>query len=278
MNCAWEAFIALLPQDMRFEVQKYGPAHVQEVRMRLGQPIELVFNTNSKYLSRVSKESDLSFVINAASRYSPWSATTAAQGYITATGGHRVGICGVCVTQNGAVAGISKPTSVCMRVAKDFPGIGYGCELSGSILVLGPPGSGKTTLLRDLIRRRSDVFTGSVAVVDERGELFPVGADFPKGSKTDVLTGCSKAQGIDMALLTMGPAAIAVDEITARADCEALVHVAWCGVELMATAHASSVQDLLQRKIYRPLIDSGLFSTLLVLNRDKSWHKERLRL
>lgn len=274
MSCDWDAFISLLPPDMRHEVNRKGAESLQELRLRLGQAVELVLNRKSVWLSRRIRQEDLSFVINTASRYSPWTAATAAQGYITATGGHRVGICGVCVMQNGIMTGISKPTSLCIRVARDFPGIGNGCDVSGSALILGPPGSGKTTLLRDLIRRKSDASYGSVVVVDERGELFPVGVNFLKGSRTDVLTGCAKSHGIEVALRTMGPSVIAVDEITAKADCDALMHAAWCGVELMATAHAANIQDLQQRPIYRPLAESGLFQTVLVLNKDKSWRRE----
>ena len=277
MNCAWDALISLLPQDIRYDVNKQGASMLQEIRLRMGQPVEMVLGKGSLWLERKVSAADLSFVINAASRYSPWSASTMAQGYITATGGHRVGICGGCVIQNGMMNGISQPTSLCIRVAKDFPGIGNGCGQSGSVLILGPPGSGKTTLLRDLIRRRSEIVCGSVTVVDERGELFPVGADFTKGRRTDVLTGCSKTQGIEIALRTMGPSVIAVDEITAKSDCEALLQAAWCGVDLMATAHAANIQDLQEREIYKPLAKSGLFQSLLVLNRDKLWHMERIR-
>ena len=276
MNCAWNAFLSILPQDMRYEVNQHGRETLQELRLRLGQPVEMVCHGGGRFLSRIVRAEDLSFVINTASRYSPWAASTVAQGYITAPGGHRVGICGECIIQKGQMSGVSKPTSLCVRVARDFPGIGQGCELSGSVLILGPPGSGKTTLLRDLIRRRSGECGGCVAVVDERGELFPNGAQFPKGQRTDVLTGCGKTHGVEIALRTMGPSLIAVDEITAREDCEALRHAAWCGVDLLATAHASNVHDLRRREIYRPLTEMKLFNTLLILNRDKSWHKERI--
>jgi len=276
MNCAWDAFLSLLPQDMRYEVNRQGKFCLQELRLRLSEPVEMVCGKNSIRLLRRTTLDDLKFVINAASRYSPWSAGTSADGYITALGGHRVGICGTCVVQNGRMTGISKPSSLCIRIARDYPDVGKECNLTGSILILGPPGSGKTTLLRDLIRRRSDSCYGSVAVVDERGELFPCGADFLRGSRTDVLSGCSKPHGIEIALRTMSPAVIAVDEITAKSDCEALLHAAWCGTDLMATAHASNVKDLYQREIYRPLAESNLFRTLLVLKRDKTWHLERV--
>jgi stage III sporulation protein AA len=149
---------------------------------------------------------------------------------------------------------------------------------SGSVLILGPPGSGKTTLLRDLIRIVSDRGTGSVSVVDERGELFPREADFDRGKQTDVLTGCDKASGIDMVLRTMGPRYVAVDEITNQNDCQALIRAGWCGVKLMATAHATDLADLRQRPVYRPLIQTGIFDTVVVLKPDKSWRVERVKL
>jgi stage III sporulation protein AA len=118
-------------------------------------------------------------------------------------------------------------------------------------------------------------------VVDERGELFPNARQascFYPGTNTDVLTGCGKQQGIDMLLRTMGPCCIAVDEITEESDCNALVRAGWSGVALLATAHAASVNDLLTRPIYQPLVKTGLFQTILVLRHDKSWHAERTSL
>ena len=112
--------------------------------------------------------------------------------------------------------------------------------------------------------------------MDERSELFPEAGDFPRGRRTDVLTHCPKPQGILTALKTMGPAWIAVDEITAQEDCQALMQAAWCGVRLLATAHAADKKDLLRRSIYKPLAECGLFDTLIVLNRDKSWKVERM--
>ena len=61
-------------------------------------------------------------------------------------------------------------------------------------------------------------------------------------------------------------------------DCDALLHAGWCGVELLATAHAGSISDLKNRLIYRPLIDKRLFTTVIILHRDKSWAVERIAL
>ena len=166
---------------------------------------------------------------------------------------------------------------LCIRVARDFPGLAVSLkEISGSVLIIGPPGSGKTTLMRDLIRQKSLLQQGSVAVVDERGELFPLG--FSRGKRVDVLTGCPKGQGIDILLRAMGPASIAVDEITAAEDCEALIQACRCGVRLLATVHAFSAGDLRRRAVYRPLVEERIFEHILLLRQDKTWRQERMTL
>lgn len=273
MRCAWDALLRILPPPLRQEVDRLGRDSLQELRLRLGGRIQLVCAEGARYLDLTATDQDLSFLVNAASRYSPWAAATAAKGYITAPGGHRIGLCGEAVVKDGIVTGIRSVTSLCVRVARDFPGIAArAAGLSGNLLILGPPGSGKTTLLRDLIRQISQRET--VAVVDERGELFPSG--FDTGGRTDILTGCGKAQGVEMVLRTMGPACIAVDEITAKEDCTALTEAGWCGVRLLATAHAASRTDLEKRSVYRPLWEARLFHTALILGSDKSWHAERM--
>ncbi len=275
MRCAWQELLNLLPPWMRQDVDRLGKHDLQELRLRSGLPPELCCRTDTTGMKREVTPEDLSFVVNTASRYSPWSAATSSQGYISAQGGHRIGMCGETVIQEGIVKGIRSATSLCIRVARDFPGIAENVDCSESVLIIGSPGQGKTTLLRDLIRQRSEKLCQSVAVVDERGELFP-GNCFPKGPRTDVLTGCDKHHGIEMLLRTMGPGCIAVDEITAEADCDALIQAGWCGVKLFATAHAADKGDLLSRPIYRRLVDSGIFDTLLIMQPDKSWRRERV--
>jgi stage III sporulation protein AA len=277
MNCAWKELLSILPISMREDVNFVGKDTLQEIRMRLGNPPELICSGGSRELSKKMDLFDLQFVINTASRYSPWLAGTLSQGYLTAPGGHRIGVCGEAIVKNGLMTGIKNPSSLCIRIARDFPGmINDRNVLEGSVLIIGQPGSGKTTFLRDLIRLRSNRSTGSVAVVDERGEIFPAASGFAWGRRTDVLTGCSKREGMEALLRTMGPETIAVDEITSATDCEGLLHAAWCGVSLIATAHASSRYDLCSRPVYRPLIDAKIFDMLVILQKDKSWKIERM--
>lgn len=280
MICAWESFLNILPLWLRSDVDKLGRNALEELRLRIDSPPILRFKDQIKQLDRKVTAEDMHFCINTASRYSPWTATTAAKGYITAPGGHRIGICGNAAGNAGSVTQISGLTSLCLRVARDFPGLAAGFKNDDtSVLVIGKPGSGKTTLLRDMIRKRSDYGNQTVAVVDEREEIFPRVNNtfcFPTGKNTDVLSACSKVKGIDIVLRTMGPDTIAIDEITAQEDCQALLFAGWCGVSLLATAHARSREDLCSRPIYRPLIESGIFDTLVILDRNKSWQAERL--
>lgn len=264
----------ILPQRIRPLLPEEEIGDLTEIRMRIGRPMQLTYLRRQSSVGEPITTEDLSFVVNTACRYSPWNARSIHQGYLTAPGGHRIGLCG-----ETAGDGMRTVTSLCIRVAKDLHGISGRIPVQDSILILGAPGSGKTTLLRDYIRRISGSPMGSVCVVDERGEIFPFSGGkmcFDPGNGTDVMTGRSKAEGIDCVIRAMGPKWIAVDEITRPADCDALVQALWCGVKVVATAHAASVRDLFSRPVYRPIVDSGVFSTAVVLHTDKSYHLERI--
>ena len=273
MTCAWKELLSVLPLWMRKEVELLKNNSLQEIRLRINSPPELIFQEKRHTLNRAITGEELRYTFNTACQYSPWAAASAAKGYVTIAGGHRVGLCGEAVLQQGRVTGFRDLSSLCIRIARDFPGIASGISKGcGSVLILGPPGWGKTTLLRDLIRQLE--IRETICVVDERRELFPPGQS--AGKRVDILSGCSKGEGISMLLRTMGPTCIAVDEITEAEDVSALLQTANCGVRLLATAHAMSVSDLKLRKVYRPLWENNIFDTFLVLNKDKSYRMERM--
>lgn len=273
MICAWDAFLSILPVRLRTDVDIWGHDLLQELRLRVNAPPELVLCKEIHYLSGDVKMEELKYIINAASKYSPWCASSLSQGYITAYGGHRIGVCGVSISNNGIVSGIKEVTSLCIRIARDFPGIGESASIrKKSLLVLGAPGWGKTTLLRDIIRNIGKM--EAVCVVDERGELFPDG--IARGNRIDVMTGCPKRIGLDILLRTMGPQYIALDEITEEQDCEAIINISNCGVKLLASAHAYSKDDFYNRRVYKKLIERNVFDILIVLNQDKSYRLERI--
>jgi len=280
MICQWDSLLAVLPVWLREYVDKHREESIEEIRLRLGLFPELDFGTKRLKVPRSVTGDDLSFCINIASRYSPWSASSVSKGFLAVRGGHRIGICGNAIIKNGVISGIGHISSLCIRVARDITGIAKELgALTGSVLVIGSPGCGKTTLLRDLIRQRACQREENICVVDEREELFPKNGDtfsFKMTQGVDVLSGCSKAEGIESVLRSMGPDVIAVDEITAAADCEAMLRSCWCGVKLLASAHAANKEELMQRSVYRPVINSGIFDSLVILDRKKQWSVERM--
>lgn len=272
MTCDWESLLAIVPARYRKRVDELGRYTLQELRLRQGAPPEMILGGKSRWLEEACTKQEIGFVIQAASRYSPWAAETVKEGFLTAAGGHRIGLCGLALYRAGQRTGLKEITSVCIRVARDYPGIAESAPKTGSVLILGAPGWGKTTLLRDLIRQRSALTT--VSVLDQRGELFPQG--FDAGLRTDVLRGCRKREGLEQLLRTMGPACIALDEITAEEDCEALIRASFCGVILLATAHAASMEDCYARPLYRMLLEKKIFDHVLLLSEDKTFREERM--
>lgn len=282
MTCMWNELMLLLPPRLRPEAEALGQARLQEIRLRLGMPA-LFQCQGQAVVSRAAPvgPEDLAAAVAQASRFSAYAAPSMAQGYLTAPGGHRIGLCGQGVLRDGCVTGIRELSSLCIRVAKDIEGIGQALAdaARGSVLILGPPGSGKTTLLRDAVRclgRREPV-----AVVDERGELFPSRGGrlfFLPGGQVDVLSGWPKAPGMEALVRAMAPGWIAVDEITSAEDCAAMERCSYCGVQFLATAHAAAPEDLTRRPVYRQLLQCGIFERYALLDRRQHYTMGRLPL
>lgn len=258
---------------------------VQELRLRAGQPMLLKavtgFTTLPQLLpqiaaaaSAVVTAAEVEAVLAAATRQSAYSAQeTLRDGYVTLPGGHRIGICGTCVQRSGETYGMKDITSLNIRVAHDvsIEPMRLRSRLDDNLLIIGCPGSGKTTLLRNCIRALSE--RGQcVCVADERGEI----AAFDLGQNVDVLRGCGKQAAIERLLRTMAPDWIAVDEISAEEDVRALEKCSYCGVRLLATAHAANTDELHQRRLYRELLATGVFRRALVLRPDQTFSEERL--
>ena len=87
MKCAWDGLLAVLPVWLRRDVDRLGREELQELRLRLGKPPELILSGKSLWLEQIARQDDLNFCINTASQYSPWAAQSISQGYLTAQGG-----------------------------------------------------------------------------------------------------------------------------------------------------------------------------------------------
>ena len=127
--------------------------------------------------------------------------------------------------------------------------------------------AGKTTMLRDLARLLSNEGTQSVALIDERGELAACVNGEPQNDVglCDVYDGYPKAEAIRQAVRSMAPQLILCDEIGGSEDAAAVAQCQNCGVRVIATAHAGSMEELRRRKPLQAILDSGAFSVFVFL-------------
>lgn len=243
-----------------------------ELRFRAGRPTELAFAAGSAVRRFAPTQAELGELVAALCGYSRYAfERQMAEGYIPLPGGHRAGVCGTVVEEDGSPVRMSAVTSVCIRIARRVPEasrpirrhlIGEG-NLPRRTLVLGAPGTGKTTLLRDAALWLSDARGLHVAVADERGELFPP-EDVP-GQRMDVLRGAGKPEAVTMLVRAMSPQVIVTDEIGGARDVDALLEAARCGVGLLASAHADSMEGALLRPALRALFDGRAFDRYICL-------------
>ena len=277
---------AVLPPQLRRLAERITDeqkARAEEFRLRTGYPATLLVDAGERAIPGAVPvtEEDLRTVLEIASQASAHTVLERVRnGFVTIRGGHRIGLCGTAVQENGVIRNLRCLSSLAIRIARPVRGIA-GTLLSelwekGTLqntLILAPPGAGKTTLLRDLIWNLSEGCGGPalrIGVVDERGELAALWEGRPEldlGRQTDVMDSCSKAEGLRMLLRGMNPQVLAVDEITAPEDVEAILQAAGCGVSLLATAHGNSVKDLSLRPVYRRLLESGVFRRVILLKR-----------
>lgn len=282
----WLEVTALLPPLLRENARRLDEprqARAEELRLRAGRPMAAVFPHGEEYIpgAPAVTPSDLELVLEIATRASIHTAQAQiSNGFFTVRGGHRIGICGSGVIENGQMRNLRSISSLAIRVAREVPGAArpvldklWREKRFQSTLVVSPPGGGKTTLLRDLIRRISDgdgCPALRVGVADERGELAAMRegeAQFNVGSRTDVMDACPKEKGLLMLLRGMNPQVLAADEITAPEDCRALEVAANCGVALLCSAHGLDLEDLKTRPLYRDLLDRRIFRRLVVIRR-----------
>ena len=184
------------------------------------------------------------------------------KGYLTIKDGHRIGICGEVVKESGKLQSIKYISSLNIRIAHEIEGVAnsiiediYIKDKVANTLIISPPGAGKTTLLRDIVRLLSDGIEGkngkNVAVVDERGEIAACYQGIPQlkvGSRTDILVGCDKEQGLRMLLQSMAPEVIAVDEIVTEKEQMLIREMMGRGCGVIATMHGEDKIDVRKDK------------------------------
>jgi len=131
-------------------------------------------------------------------------------------------------------------------------------ESGRNILLLGPPGVGKTTKLREVARVLADDAGKRVMVVDTSNEIGGDG-DIPHpgiGSARRMQVPNPERQHAVMieAVENHMPEVIIVDEIGTEAEAAAARTIAERGVQLVATAHGNSLENLVMNPVLSDLV------------------------
>lgn len=271
---------------------------LQEIRLRINAPLLIIYSNQESFVTEEAKlvkqpakaiiitKNEIRETMEYISNYSLYAfEEEIRQGFITISGGHRIGIAGKIIVEDDSIKGMKHISFINVRLAHQVKGcadavLPYLINQEGKgiyhTLIISPPRCGKTTLLRDIIRQLSDgneLLPGmSIGVVDERSEIGACYMGTPQnevGIRTDILDCCPKAKGMLMLIRSMSPQVIAVDELGSKEELEAIDYVIGCGCKLIATIHGSSLEDIRSKPVLGELMEKRLFERYILLNNKK---------
>ena len=258
-------------------------SEIQEIRIKINKPVIINISNDEVVLDYVISKEELKYIITKISNYSLYAfEEEMRQGYITFKGGHRIGLAGQCVMEEGTVKVLRNICSINIRICKEI--IGVSNKLMPFIsnfnrvyntLIVSTPMCGKTTILRDIARNLSNGYPRinlkgkKVSIVDERSEIAACYNGIPQlnvGIRTDVLDSCLKTNGIIMAIRSLSPEVIICDEIGTMEEIDALSMAFNSGVNMILTVHGLDLKDVQYRASFKELINENILERIVVLS------------
>ncbi len=291
-NTGFDTAVDILCDELAETVRKIPERKkslIQEIRLRVHKPVTFSYGSETLFADSSGKilysYSDKVYTVSKRNIYDTFRRICSysvyshqndiKNGFITVHGGHRVGICGTAVVNDGKISAVSDISSLNIRIARQIFGVSEElvsklCPLKNGVLIVGAPSSGKTTLLRDIAYRISmgmGCKMQKTVVIDERGELSGThnGVSFNDMGLCDILNGYPKGEGILQAIRSLSPQVIICDELGTDKDCENVAAGLNAGAKIIASIHASGFDELMRRSQAVKLLKTGAFGTAVFL-------------
>ena len=265
--------LEFLPRKLKNSILDLGIERVNEIRIRKDCPVAVLIDGKTKILKEhVLTLNDIEEILLSICKRSLYSFDEhIKRGFVTYDGGFRIGLAGEVVKKNDEIVTIKNVSSLCVRIPSKVSGVSNeffnNFYRGGSVMVIAQSGVGKTTFIRDLTEKISNGYKKSVVVVDERNEIASNGGgkNFYLGDYTDVLTYCDKDFGLNQAIRTLNPKTIITDEIMTESDVNSVISAVYSGVDVIATAHAKSINELYSRTALSKLKSNKIFDYFVLI-------------